>query len=90
MKKSSFSEAADKVVALKMRAIDILIERMIEPIEDIGNPEQLIGKKYETWEQEDFQRLSMIYGTKEPNPLSNLIFREKYAEVIRLERDEIA
>ena len=89
MKKAQLSESADKVVALKLRAIDIVVERMIEPLEDVGNPEKLLGKKFEDWLPEDIQRLIMIYGTKEPNPLSNLIFRKKYAEVQELEQAEV-
>lgn len=89
MKKAQLSESADKAVSLKMRAIDIVVERMIEPLEDVGNPEKLIGKNFEEWTPEDIGRLTMIYGTREPNPLSNLIFRKKLTEVRELEQEEI-
>ncbi len=70
-----------------MKAVDRLIKEVIEPISDVGNPEQVIGKPYESWTPTDLIFLSKIYGTKEPNPLSNLIFRKKYAEVKELEED---
>lgn len=89
MKTPSTVICAERAVKLKMQAIDLLIERMIAPISDIGNPEKLIGKKYEEWLPEDLQRLATIYGTVEPNPLSDLIFRKKYKEVQTLESAEV-
>ena len=88
MKQADLTRAIEQVVALKLRAVDRFIEENVKPLSDVGNPEKLIGRPYETWSPEDLQRLTIIYGTKEPNPLSNLIFRRKLEEVKRLEAEE--
>ena len=89
MKQTDLIEAIDEVVQLKMMAIDKLIEEVVEPIADIGSPEDLIKKPYENWSPQDLQMMSTIYGSVEPNPLSNLIFRKKYEEVKELEEAEL-
>lgn len=88
MKKTAFTLAVDKVVALKMRAIDLFIEQYIEPLADVGNPEKLIGKPYEEWTPQDLTMLIQIYGQQEPNPLSNLIFNREYDKVKAMEAEE--
>ena len=89
MKQTDLTLAIDEVVQLKMMAIDKLIEELVEPISDIGSPEDLIKKPYEQWTPQDLQMMSTIYGTAEPSPLSNLIFRKKYEEVKELEASEL-
>ena len=89
MKQTDLTIAIDEVVQLKMMAIDKLIEEVVEPISDIGSPEDLIKKPYEQWTPQDLQMMSTIYGTVEPNPLSNLIFRKKYDEILELEEAEL-
>ncbi|GAG79398.1 unnamed protein product [marine sediment metagenome] len=85
MKETPFTRAVDEVVELKLKAVDAYIEEVIEPLSDVGNPEKLIGKKYEDWTPVDRQLLIRVYGTNEPNPLSNLIFRKEYEKVLELE-----
>ena len=87
MNETRLSQAAEKTIDLKVQAIDILLKELVEPIAKVGNPESIVGKKYEEWSPEDFQRLGQIYGPKEPNPLSNLIFKKKLEEVLALERE---
>jgi len=89
MKQTSLTKAIDKAVELKLKAVDKLLEELVEPLADVGNPEQLIGKPYEDWSQQDLAMLTSIYGQKEPSLLSNLIFRKKYAEVKELEEAEL-
>ena len=89
MKETQLTKAVERVVALKAAAIDKLTEEMIEPLGDVGNPEKLIGKPYEQWTLQDKQILSQIYGTEEPNPLSNLIFRREYDKVQKMEAEEV-
>jgi len=67
---------------------DEYIEEISGQLEDVGNPEKLIDKPYEQWTPQDFQLLSQVYGTKEPNPLSDLIFKKEYEKVIELEKEE--
>lgn len=89
MKPSHLPKLIDEVVDIKLKAVDAFIEEVIEPLEQLGNPEELIGKPYEQWTPEDLQRLTFAYGTKEPNPLSNLVFRRALERVQRLEAEEV-
>ena len=72
-----------------MAAVDRLVEELVEPMKDVGNPEALIKKPYEQWTPEDMQMLIQIYGTAEPNPLSDLVFKKEYAKVKALEEEEL-
>ena len=83
--KSSLTRVVDDVIALKMKAVDDYIESVVEPIENVGNPEKLIGKPYETWTQLDLQLLGQIYGNSNDSPLAKLIFNKEYEAVRRLE-----
>ena len=86
MKQTPLTIAIQEVVDLKMRVVDEFLKDIIEPIGDVGNPEKLIGKPYEQWTTADFQALGQIYG-KEPNPLSELIFKKSYERVRKLEEE---
>lgn len=87
MKSMPLIEAMDRVIALQIKVMDRVVEDLIEPIADVGNPEKLIGKEYSSWTPQDLQLLTQIYGTQEPNALSDLIFRRKYEEVLALEEE---
>lgn len=88
MKQTELTEAIDKVIELKLKAADRLIEELIEPLADLGSPEDLIGKPFESWTPEELAMLVKIYGREEPNLLSNLIFRKTYDRVKALEQEE--
>lgn len=88
--KTNFFDSMDKVVKIKLQAMDIVIERMITSLEYKGNPEKLINKTYETWTPDDFTRLATIYGGLQPNPLSNFIFAKEYNKTRKLEAAEVA
>lgn len=85
MKETVISKAVDEVIALKLASIDIMIRNLVDPLGEVGNPEKVIGKSYEDWTPEDFQKLVSIYGQKEPTPLSNLVFKKEYAKTQMLE-----
>ena len=87
MKKPELTKSIDKVIDLKLRAVEIFIKDVVEPLEDVGNPEKLIGIPYEQWTPEIIQYLSQIYGTQEPNQLSDFIFRKEYKRVKELEEE---
>ena len=89
MKGTPLIQAVEKVVALKMRAIDIIVDQLVEPLEDVGNPEKLIKKPYAQWSPEDLSLLTRIYGTGEDTPLTRTIFNRKFDEVKALEAEEI-
>ena len=88
MKQTPLTLAINRAIQIKLKAVDRLMKELVEPLEDVGNPEKLIGKKYEDWTAEDLNLLSKIYGTKEPNLLSNLLERKLIDEVIQLEQEE--
>lgn len=88
MKQTPLTLAIDRAIEIKLKAVDRIIKELIEPLADVGNPEKLIGKKYEDWTEDDLNMLSKIYGTNEPNLLSNLIFRKTYEEVKQMEEEE--
>ena len=88
IKKIPLTTAIDKVVALKMKAIDQIVDELVEPLEDVGNPEKLIGKEFSSWDESDLALLTKIYGAGEKTPLTDLIFRRKYEEVLALEKAE--
>ena len=88
MKKTPLTQAAEKVVALKMQAVDKIIDELVEPLEAVGSPEALIKKKYEDWSPEDLQLLNRIYGQGENTPLTRTIFNRTYEQVKAMEAEE--
>lgn len=89
MKKVPLDLSIDRAIEVKLKAVDQLVKELVEPLEDVGNPEQLLGKPYESWSPQELAMMISIYGKEEPNPLSNLIFRKKYEEVKQLEQEEL-
>lgn len=87
--KEELIETIDETLALILSVADEYTEEIADQLEDVGNPEKLIGKPFESWTPEDLNMLSQVYGTEEPNVLSNLIFNKKYDEVKSLEEEEI-
>ena len=88
MKDALLNQAIEKVLALKMKALDVVLDELVEPIGDIGNPEKVLGKPYESWTPQDLQLMTQVYGTQEPSPLSDLIFKKEYKRVRELEAQE--
>ncbi len=89
MKQTDLTKAAEEVVAFKLKAIDKLIEEVIDPLADVGNPEKIMKKPFEQWTPEDLQKVTMIYGTSETSPLANLIFRKTLERVEKLESEVV-
>ena len=88
MKSTPLTLAVERVVALKMKAIDKVMKDLIEPIEKVGNPEQLIGKEYAQWTPEDLTLLTKIYGRGADTPLTRVIFNREFEKVKKLEVEE--
>jgi hypothetical protein len=72
MNETKFTKALDHVIKLELDAIDRIFAEEIAPLTNFGNPEEVIGKKYEMWQPQDFQILGQMYGN-EPNALSKFI-----------------
>ncbi len=85
MKDIPLTLAAEKVVALKMKVIDKVIEGLIEPLADVGNPEKLIKKPYSQWTPQDLAILTKIYGQGNDTPLTRTIFNREFEKVKQLE-----
>lgn len=88
MKSPLLIKAVEKVVELKMQAIDIIMDSLVEPLADVGNPEKLIKKPFAQWTPEDLTLLTKIYGQGENTPLTRTIFNRKFEEVKELEASE--
>lgn len=86
---TELTSALERSIGLRMKAVDRIMEKMVEPLKDIGNPEKLIGKPYDRWTPEDLRMLVSIYGQEEPNPLSDTIFKHEYDKVKDLEEAEL-
>lgn len=84
MKDTSLTESVKDIIKLKLEVVDEFIKDYIEPLLDVGSPENLIGKKYEEWTPQDLQMLSQIYGDK----LNDFIFNKAYKEVRVMEQAE--
>lgn len=81
MKSTPFTRAVDEVIELKLKAVDAYIEEIVEPLGDVGNPEKLIGKKYEDWDENDRQMLAQVYGAGPDSPLEDFIFNKEFKKV---------
>ena len=84
MKETPLTEATREVIELKLKVVDEFIDEVVEPLQELGSPEKLIGKEYEQWTPTDLQILGQLYGP-EPNALSRLIFKKEYAKLQELE-----
>jgi hypothetical protein len=87
MDKNVLDRAIEKVVDLNIRAIEIYERDFIQPIiDEIKNPEKVIGKKYETWTPQDLQLLSTVYQTM-PHILNDFIAKREYDNLIALQTE---
>jgi hypothetical protein len=89
MKQIQLTKAIDRAIQIKLKAVDAIMEELVEPLADVGNPEKLIKKPYEQWTAQDLQFLRRIYGEGEDTPLTRLIFKKTYERVQELEAQEV-
>jgi len=87
MKETQLTKIVAKLIEEDLAVMDEIVEEDIEALGDIGNPEKLIGKKYEEWTPQDLQMLGQVYGNQEPNRLSKFIFNKEYSKVQELEEE---
>ena len=87
MRETTLTRITEEVIDLKLKAADEFIADVIEPLEKIGSPEALIGKKYDSWSALDFQLLGQVYGGSPDSPLAKLIFAKEYEKVKKLESE---
>ena len=87
MKDTPLTEAVKELIKFDLEILDEVIKEDADALADIGNPEKLIGKKYEDWTLQDKQMLGTVYGTQEPNTLSEFIFKKEYKAVLEIEEE---
>ena len=87
MKETELTKIVAELIEEDLVVMDEIIAEDIEALGDIGNPEKLIGKKYEEWTPQDLQMLGQVYGNQEPNRLSKFIFNKEYSKVQELEEE---
>jgi hypothetical protein len=87
VKETRITSAVEQAVQLKLKALDVIMAEIIEPLRSLGSPDKVIGKPYDQWTPQDLGWLKRIYGTAEPNALSNFIFRKEVEKVRRLEQE---
>ncbi len=78
-------KAIEDVIDVKLKAVDEFIDRIVEPLASVGNPEKLIGKPYEQWTDVDRMTLYKIYGAE----LESYIFRKEMKAIDELKREVI-
>ena len=88
MKPTKLTQAIEKVVGAKVRAVEQVVKELIDPLAKLGNPEELIGKPYEQWTPMDLAMLSQIYGSDNDTPLAKLIFNREYSKLQELEEGQ--
>ena len=88
IQKDVLDRAVQEAITLQMKAVDIVMKEVVEPIADVGPPEEVLGKPYEMWSTQDFQLAAAIYGQGD-SPLSRLIFRKKLAQVEALRQEVV-
>lgn len=59
------SEAVDRLIELKLRAVDRYVEECVSGLADFGNPETLLGKPFEEWTPYDRQLVDFFYADDE-------------------------
>ncbi len=69
--------------------LDELVEEEIKPLADLGDPEKLIGKKFEEWTPEDMALLEQIYASN-PKPLNKVVFDNTFQAMTEAEEAESA
>jgi len=63
--KNEFTDIIDEVLKEHLEILEEIIKEEIEPLKDFGSPEKLLGKKYDEWTTEDFQKANAIYGQQD-------------------------
>ena len=78
-------EIAKEEMEKVLSVLDEVIKEDIEPLLEMGNPETVIGKKYEEWGPSDLQQLGMIYGDK----LNDFIAKKQIKKMRALESEVV-
>lgn len=80
------NEISDELNKLFDDVLTEVIDEVKRELEDFGSPEKLLGKPFKQWSEQDHMVLGQIYGNDPDNPLSKLIFKKRYQEVLEMEQ----
>uniref|UniRef100_A0A6M3L1U4 Uncharacterized protein n=1 Tax=viral metagenome TaxID=1070528 RepID=A0A6M3L1U4_9ZZZZ len=69
-------DKVDEVVKDVKESTDAYIKENIDPVAEIGNPEDILSKKYERWTPEDMQTLQQVY-VYDIKPLEDFIAKKE-------------
>lgn len=81
-----YDKITQQVVAVKLRAVEKLMDDLAGPLKELANPEKLMGRPYDTWTDADKAALRIVYGEGD-NPLTNLIAEKEFERVKQLESE---
>ncbi len=87
MNHNYLSLAVERVVELKLQAVDRFVEETVETLTDFGNPEKLIGKPYEQWTPYDRALLEQVYAGSDY--FKRFVFNKDYEHIKELESEEV-
>ena len=62
---NKYQEMLDKVLERKLRVMEKYVEEKLQPLFDIGKPEEVIGKPYSQWTPEDRQKFDVLFKDNE-------------------------
>lgn len=84
---TKFDISVERVMDTYIKAIDKYFEEEVDPmIEQISNPEKVIGKKFPLWTQNDLMMAFQIYQGM-PEILNDFLFEQAYNEVETMKQD---
>jgi hypothetical protein len=81
VKDDSLLKIMDEVATELAEIVDEVVDEVIDDLEVVMNPENLIGKPYETWTPTDMQWLTAIYGQDNDSVLSKFIAKKEVAKM---------
>jgi hypothetical protein len=86
MNDTKLDQRIERVIDVKIKAIDRWIDENIDELEKFGNPEKLIGKPYEMWTNEDKMILGQIYGTGPDSILEKFLANKEISKMYESEK----
>ena len=88
MDKPVFDSALEKAIEIKLKAVEAFEKEFINPIVDeLNNPEKILGKPYGEWTKDDYQLAFYIYEPM-PDILDKWIAEKDYESVMAVYEPE--
>ena len=88
MKQTEITQAVNDVIAEDMAILDEFYKTEILPlIKSVGTPEDVLKKKYENWQQEDFMKAESIFRNLYSE--EGFVPKKEVQELAKLEAEEV-